>query len=412
MKLVKLIFKNMMRNKVRSILTAVAIFLLVAIFTLIMTVIAFLDTQMADQSKDVLAVITERYRIPSRFDRKYMEDISSTGSTINSKLSSIEGFHGEKTNLWHFVGFTLDPTMQDKDKFFFVIACWPDKINTMTDGMKGFDDDGKLANLMKHPPVSGVDNIGILLGPERMKKLGKKVGDVFTATSVLHKGADGKSADFQLEIVGELPGGSRWAQGGFMDFEYLNRVLKAINCDLDGKVNLGWIMTDTQASAIQSAGTIESYLPDVKCETLSAAVGRFLEPFKDILWGVKWLLVPAIFAVMTVIVANAISITVRERRMEIAVLKVLGFGPNQIMFLILGEGILLGTLAGGLSATAVWALMNNVKLQILFFGGFNVPDAAVAWGFLAGACTAFIGSIGPAVSARSIKVVDVFSRVA
>jgi putative ABC transport system permease protein len=115
---------------------------------------------------------------------------------------------------------------------------------------------------------------------------------------------------------------------------------------------------------------------------------------------------------MTVIVANAISITVRERRMEIAVLKVLGFGPNQIMFLILGEGILLGTLAGGLSATVVWALMNNVKLQILFFGGFNVPDAAVAWGFLAGAGTAFIGSIGPAVSARSIKVVDVFSRVA
>ncbi|HQR42105.1 MAG TPA: ABC transporter permease [Gemmatales bacterium] len=412
MKLLKLILKNLLRNKVRSILTVLAIFLLVAIFTLIATVIVFLDKQMAEQSKDVLAVITERYRIPSRFDRKYMEDIAATGSTLNSNLSNIDGFHGENTNLWHFVGFTLDPTMQDKDKFFFVIACWPDKINTMVDGMKGFDDDGNLIKLMKTPPVSGVDNIGILLGPERLKKLGKKVGDVFKATSVLHKGADGKQAEFELEIVGELPGGSRWAQGGFMDFAYLNRVLKAINCDLDGKVNLGWIMTDDQKSAIQSAGTIESFLPDVKCETLSSAVSRFLEPFKDILWGVKWLLVPAIFAVMTVIVANAISITVRERRMEIAVLKVLGYGPNQIMFLILGEGILLGTLAGGLSATTVWALMNNVKLQILFFGGFNVPDAAVAWGFGAGALTALIGSIGPAISARSVKVVDVFSRVA
>lgn len=412
MKLFRLILKNLFRNKVRSILTALAIFLLVAIFTLIATVIRFLDNQMAEQSKDVLAVVTERYRIPSRFDRKYMEDVATTGSTLNSNLSNIEGFHGENTNVWHFTLFTLDPTMQDKDTFFFVIACWPEKINTMVDGMKGFDDDGKWANLMKHPPVSGVDNIGILLGPERLKKLNKKVGDVFKATSIVHKGADGKQVEFELEIVGELPGGSRWAQGGFMDYEYLNRVLKAVNCDLDGKVNLGWIMTDTQQSAIQSAGTIESYLPDVKCETLSSAVSRFLEPFKDILWGVKWLLVPAIFTVMTVIVANAISITVRERRMEIAVLKVLGFGPNQIMFLILGEGVLLGTVAGGLSALTVWALMNNVKLQILFFGGFNVPDEAIAWGFGAGAVTAAIGSIIPAISARWIKVVDVFSKVA
>lgn len=408
MKLLKLILKNLLRNKVRSILTLLAIFLLVAIFTLIATVIRFLDDQMAEQSKDVLAVITERYRIPSRFDRKYMDDISSTGSILNSSLSNIDGFHGEKTNIWHFVIFTLDPTMQDKDKFFFSIACLPEKIGTMTDGLKGFDVDGKMSELMKHPPVSGVDNIGIVLGAERMKKLGKKVGDVFKALTLLHKGGDGKPIELELEIVGELPGGTRWAQGGFMDFEYLSRALKAVNSDLDGKVNLGWMMTDNQSAAIQSAGTIESYLPDVKVETLSAAIGRFLEPFKDILWGVKWLLVPAIFAVMTVIVANAISITVRERRMEIAVLKVLGFSPNQIMFLILGEGVLLGTLAGGLSAMSVLYITRNVSM----LSGFNVPDAAVTWGLLAGAGTAFVGSIGPAISARSVKVVDVFSRVA
>ena len=111
---------------------------------------------------------------------------------------------------------------------------------------------------------------------------------------------------------------------------------------------------------------------------------------------------------MTVIVANAISITVRERRMEIAVLKVLGFSPTQIMFLILGEGVLLGTLAGGLSAMTVVYVTRNVPA----LAGFNVPDAAISWGFLAGACTASGGSIFPAISARSIKVVDVFSKVA
>lgn len=408
MKLLKLIAKNLLRNKVRSILTLLAIFFLVAIFTLIATVIRFLDDQMTEQSKDVLAVITERHRIPSRFDRKYMDDISSTGSILNSNLSNIEGFHGEKTNIWHFVVFTLDPNMKDPDKVFFCIASQPEKIGTMTDGLKGFDTDGKMSAMMKQPPVSKVDNIGIVMGPERMKKLGKKVGDVFKAQTILHRGADGKPIEFEVEIVGELPTGNRWAQAAFMDYEYLSRTLRAVGSELDGKVNLGWIMTDNQQSAIQTGGTIETYLPDVKCETLSAAIGRFLEPFKDILWGVKWLLVPAIFAVMTVIVANAISITVRERRMEIAVLKVLGFSPNQIMFLILGEGVLLGSLAGGLSATCVVYITRNVSM----LAGFNVPDAAISWGFLAGAGTALMGSIFPAISARSVKVVDVFSRVA
>jgi putative ABC transport system permease protein len=412
MKLFKLILKNLARNKLRTSLTALAIFSLVAIFTLIATVISFLNAQMTDQTKDVLSLISDRYRIPSRFDQKYMDDIGKPGGFLNSQLHAVDGFHEDLTNLWQFIVLTLDPSMQDKDKFFFAIATWPDKIGKMTDGLKGFDADGKLANLIRHPPVSGVDNIGIVIGPERLKKLGKKVGDVFKAIAISHKGADGKQVEFEIEIVGLLPDENRWAQVAFMDIEYVSRVLKAVNSDMDGQVNLGWIMTDSQESAQASGGVIESYVTDVKCEPLSAAIGRFIGPFVKILFWVKFVLVPAIFVIMTVIVANAISITVRERRMEIAVLKVLGFAPRQIMALILGEGIFLGALAGELSALVVWGLMNNIKTQIPIFGQFKVPDEALLWGFAAGAVTAFFGSLFPAFTARKVKVVDVFSKVA
>lgn len=410
MKVFFLILKNLRRNKVRSILTALAVFLLVAIITLIATFTKFLDDLMVEQSKDVLAIVTERYRIPSRFDRKYMDDIRSPGSALNVQLSAVPGFHSEQTNVWHFVILSLDPTLQDKDQIFAVIATWPEKINTMTDGLKGFDPDGRLVHLMQHPPFSKTDNIGIIMGPERLEKLGKKVGDVFKAPSISHKGADGKPIEFEFEIVGELPRGNRWAQVGFMDFEYLNRVLKATGSDMDGKVNLGWIMTDTQEAATEVGGIIENYVPDVKCETLASAFSRFLDPFKGILSGLKWFLIPGICVVMTVIIANAISITVRERRMEIAVLKVLGFGPGKIMTLVLGEGVLLGTLAGGISSALVYHALNNTTLP--FFGGLKVPDVALYWGFFLGAGTAFLGSFFPALSARKVKVVDVFSKVA
>ena len=47
---------------------------------------------------------------------------------------------------------------------------------------------------------------------------------------------------------------------------------------------------------------------------------------------------------MSLVIANAISISVRERRTEMAVLKVLGFAL-QILRLVLGEALLLGVLS-------------------------------------------------------------------
>ena len=81
-------------------------------------------------------------------------------------------------------------------------------------------------------------------------------------------------------------------------------------------------------------------MPAVKCETLSSGVASFIEPYKDLLFGVRWLLSPAILAALSLVIANAISISVRERRTEMAVLKVLGFTPLQLLLLVLSEAAL------------------------------------------------------------------------
>lgn len=413
MRLILLIFKNLFRNKVRTALTALAIFFLVAVFTMIATVLSFLENAMADKEKDVKSIATERYRIPSRFDRRYVEDIVKPGSALNDQLREIPGFQDEMYTVWCFVGFTLDPDLKDKDQIFFCIGTIPDKIGLMTDGLEGFDKDLALAEKMRKPPVSGIDNIGVLIGPDRLVKIKKKVGDVFKAYSISHRDGKGQPIQMEFEIVGELPGESRWAQGAFMDIEYLDRVLKDVKSDLDGKVNLGWFQTKTANSAAEMAGVVEKYISDLKCETASSAVSRFLEPFKDLLFGIKYLLVPAIFIVMTVIVANAIGIAVRERRQEIAVLKVLGFNARQILILVLGEGLLIGVLAGTLGSTMTYLLVNSagIKIPIGFFPVFYVPDQALTWGPLVGGFTAFVGALFPAWNARKVKVVDVFSKV-
>jgi putative ABC transport system permease protein len=171
---------------------------------------------------------------------------------------------------------------------------------------------------------------------------------------------------------------------------------------------------DFQAVANQVTNSPSFSAPAVKCETASSGVASFLDAYQSLLQGVRWLLAPAIVATLGLVLANAISISVRERRSEMAVMRVLGFSPTQIMLLVLGEAILLGVAFGGLSSTLTYYLINGVggiPFRIAFFPVFFVPTDAFWWGPAVGGLTALAGAIGPALSARNVRVAEVFSRV-
>lgn len=411
--LLRIIVKNLYRNRLRSILTSLAIFFLVAMLTLVGTVLRFLENSMTEKEKDIKLLVTQRSDQDS-FSVRYMEDITRPDSQLHSMLRAIPGFEPDLHATWNFVLFSLDKELKEKDKFFISVATQPDTMLRMTEGLDEFAGAEQVVKLMLLPPVSGQNNIGIVMGPERMKKLKKKVGDVFTAY-VLDTDPTMRE-EYLFEIVGELPATSRWTAWSFMDREYLRRKMQASKNPREGFVDLGWLMVQSQDAATQVANAITTYLPQVKCETLASAMNRFLEPFKDLLYGIKYILVPAIYFVMTLIVANAISITVRERRKELAVLKVLGFSGKQILCLVLGEGLLLGLLAGTLGSWLMYGLVNllmeGVKIPIGFFPLFFVPQEALWWGPVSGIIVALLGCFMPAWGAYKVKVVDVFSRVA
>lgn len=417
MKLFLLALKNLSRNKARTVLTASAVLLLVVVFSMILSVLTFLNLAMATQSKEVALVITERYRFPSRFDRRYIEQIALPGSSLHDALRSLPGFHPDQYTWWNFVAFTVDPEVKDRNLEFVAIATLPDKMKMMVGGLE--DLDPKLCELMKHPPKSRQDNIGILVGPDRLRRIGKKVGDVFKAQCLnLRERVTGRNqlAELDLEIVGELPPQSQWASGAFMDYAYLDRMLKDKKNEFDGLVNLGWLKVDDQETASRLIGLVETDIPDVKCETASAGVSRFLEPYRDMLNWVKYGLVPAIIIVTALIVANPISMAVRERTTEIAVMKVLGFRPAQILALVMGEGLMLGLVGGVVGAGLTYGLINyvagGIKIPFAFFPIFFVPLGVCVWGVLLGAGTALLGTIIPAWAACGVRVSEVFSKVA
>jgi putative ABC transport system permease protein len=78
--------------------------------------------------------------------------------------------------------------------------------------------------------------------------------------------------------------------------------------------------------------------------------------------------------------------------------------------------MLLGLLAGTLGAWGTYYLINEYfggfALPIAFFGKFFISDGALWWGPAVGLFAGFIGSVAPAWSACSVKVTEVFSKIA
>jgi putative ABC transport system permease protein len=323
---------------------------------------------------------------------------------------------------WQFFIGTLDPAKLTRENMVFAIACDPSKIATMMDGLDSLPADEE-AQLHADIAKLKANRQGIILGHNHLLATNKRIGERFKLTGV----SISKGIDLEFEIVGAFPAGRYDTMAAFNRDYYVN-AFDAYPASHNGQKhpwadrNLSLMVLKVADSAAfnRLAAQIESSpefsSPAVRCETMASGISTMLESFRDLIWGMRWLLAPACLATVLLVIANAISISVRERRLELAVLKVLGFRPYQILILVLGESLLLGAGAGFLSSALTYGVINwglgGISFPIGFFSRFLIPHAALWWGPTIGGLTALLGSFLPAWSARGVKVADVFSKVA
>jgi putative ABC transport system permease protein len=443
---VRMLLKSLTRNKVRTTLTALAVMALVFVVSLIWSALALLDEVTREKTKDFKALVTERWQLPSQMPMSYAVDIADGAKGPVKPQDSMT---------WSFFGGTTDEKRTRESLVFFfcmdpakllreeVISPgipkenqlqgrpWttedgrPARLLTMMDGLDELSD-SQLRHVLKLVQLLQEDKRRVILGIDKLKALNRNVGDRITVDSINYK--DIKLDD--CEIIGTFPPG-RYDQSAVMHIDRLLGALDAYKNDrvknpsgqphplADKSLNLMALkVPDTEAYNQVAKQISESPLflsPSVKVETWASGVASFLDAYRDFLFGLRWVLVPCLLATMALVIANAIGISVRERRTEIAVLKVLGFGPNAVLGLVLGEAILIGALSGFISAGSTWLLVNKImggiKFPIAFFQAFYIADAALWWGPLLGASMALLGSFTPAWSARSVKVSEVFAKI-
>jgi putative ABC transport system permease protein len=416
MMLFRLIIENALRSPLRTLLTALGTMMLVAVVTGVWSILEFLQKATEEKTSNIKAIVTEKWRLPSQMP------VSYAPSLCEGAYRNPGDIRPDDYMTWTFYGGSVSKERRTFDDALFAFVMEPEKLTTMMDeldslqGAEKVEFDAAVERLKANPQ-------GIILGKAKMKALNKRIGDRFTLYGINYR-----DIDLEVEVVGEFPR-PRYDQSATISKEYFQRALfDAYPLAHNGQahpmadkcLNLVWLKVPNTAAFTKLADQIMSSpnyaSPAVKVETASSGIAGFLEAYRDIFWGMRYLLSPAIFVTLSLIISNAISINVRERRMEFAVMKVLGYRPSQILFMVLGEALLIGTLAGLVSGWGFYYLVNNVfggiPFPIAFFPVFTISEWAPVWGVAIGSLTALVGSFIPAFNACRVRVAEVFGRVA
>jgi putative ABC transport system permease protein len=415
------LLKNLRRNPLRTSLTYLALFALVAVVIVVWSALYALDHFVQHKAKDIKIIVTDKWQANSQMPFAYARPLSEGGAgPAQTNAARPE----DAMTLQFYVG-TLDPDKKTRESEIFFFAIEPRKVMLLD---RAFDDAPQESEQQRGTKLekarqflAAVDEMeknkkGAILGVGILKRIHKQVRDRIKVS-----GIDYQDLDLEFEIVGAFPNG-RYNENAIMNRDYLNDSLDVYPRNHGGQKHpladrsLNMVLMQVPdmntfsriAEQIDSSGQFQN--PAVKCQTLAAWAVSQLDGYGDIIWGMQWLLSPILLVTLALVIANGSSISVSQRQKEIAVLKVLGYRPRHILALVLGESMLIGALSGFLSAVFVYQAVNRLVDNADSFLPVYVPEIAFYWGPLVGALTGLAGSLVPACTACKLQASAVFSR--
>jgi len=260
---------------------------------------------------------------------------------------------------------------------------------------------------------------GCIIGRGLAKQFGWKVGDAFFLESFIppYRRREGP---FEFVVRGVFDADKvrePAADDRVMYFHY-----KYLYEGTGQRVGAGVYVIELQdpSRAASVAGAIDKLFENSDAQTKSETEAAFRADFIAMIGNLALLLnsigLAVIFTILLV-TANTMSMAVRERRTEIAVLKTLGFTSRQVLGLILAEAFTIGALGGaiglGLSVLIIRA-MTKVPGLSGFINGF--PNFGLHWSVSSQglAIALFLGLLAglmPAVAAYRARITEMLRQV-
>lgn len=254
------------------------------------------------------------------------------------------------------------------------------------------------------------DRTAAVAGRLLMRKHGWKVGDVITLRG------DSNRLDIRFNLVGEIPADN---YPNFFMFrrDYLVEAEKAIGIP-EEKHPAGFLVTrvDSAADLPSVIHAIDETFHNSDFETASMTESEAVSGLLSTVGNIRGI-VTAISAVIALtiflIAANAMSMMVRERLRDVAVLRALGFNLSYVARLLFGECAMIGVAGGAIGcAIALWQFGNGTTLRAVLesAGYLTVTYGAALEALFAAAAISILSAAIPVFGAMRVTPADAFRK--
>jgi putative ABC transport system permease protein len=387
MKYFRLIWKNVFRKKLRTTLTASSIIL---VLTLIVILASLLQAMQADPSGGRGA------------NRLVVQHATGLGNFLplsqRQRIEQIPGVVAVSPETW-FGGVYKD----DKpENWIGQLTCDPEIYF------------GKIFDDAKIDPQVDAEwkatRNGFVAGETIAKKFGWKKGD-----HIILKGT-------YIPLNPELVFMGSYNAGDESNIFFHNEYLNQSDWILANKVTgLYYLKVDSGESVPRVAAAIDAMFENSDAPTKTLTEKQFQLQFMEMMGNVKLLIngisLIILFAV-TLIVANTVAMSARERVTEIAVMRTLGFRRGHILTFILSESILMSLLGGFLGVLlanfvfipALKAAGNKTSISVWLIN-FHVSTTTLAMAFAISVGVGILAGFIPAIRSSRLKIVDGLRQV-
>ncbi|MGO9601885.1 MAG: ABC transporter permease [Candidatus Binataceae bacterium] len=372
MDILRLILKNLRRNRRRTILTVLSITVSLFIFSALAS-LPGAAREMLGASASSLRVTAHSnvgltYPLPESLERKIA---SMPHVRAVAAVTWFGGIYDKPSN--QFPNFAVDHEQFGK--------IWPDW---------GASPEALAAFQRKR--------IACLVGPSTMKRFHWQVGQQIILRGVF------VPVTVTLEIVGEL--GERAADFLIFRRDYLQEALGQSLW-----VNNFWIRVDSPQSIPSVIAEIDRSFRNSENETRSESEASFMGgifgSYQSLFAAAETLGLIVVVAIMLV-AANTAAMSIRERRAEVAILRSLGFTSETVFSLLIGESIFVaaaGGLLGSLGCYAVFKLLAVGASALGPLAVIKMPGWVLAQSLIIAMLIGVSSALVPAIGAARRNIV-------
>ncbi|HZV47825.1 MAG TPA: ABC transporter permease [Thermodesulfovibrionales bacterium] len=384
MHVLRLIFKNSFRHKLRTFLTILGVSIAILAFGLLRTVISAWYAGVEASSASRLVT------------RNAISLIFPLPLSYKEKIRQIEGVKSVSYGTW-FGGIYID------EKHFFAnyamepehyLAIYPELI-IPPDQRTAFYRDRKSA----------------VAGRKLADRYGWKIGDTVTLRGTIFPG------NWEFIIRGIYQGRDQNIDetAFFFHWEYLNETMKKT---APGRADqVGWYMVEVRNPNLAADVSVridkmfKNSLAETLTETEKAFNLGFISMTEAIIIAIQLVSYVIILIIMAV-VANTMAMTARERIGEYAVFKTLGFGGFHIAGLIFGESLFI-TMTGATIGILLTFPAAKIFAQQLsaYFPIFNVEHETLYLDIAAACLIGVSAAVFPTWRAVRIRIADGLRRI-